>query len=113
MSTFTSTLPDECLDKAFRILQENLKAPKKQGWLKAALSLYSLIHLQSVAEYVKSYRQADKRFWHDLRSPKKEWERLPLLSLRMKQGEIWYANLNPTWRDSEQSGERPSVILSG
>ncbi len=30
----------------------------------------------------------------------------------MKQGEIWYANLNPT-RGSEQAGYRPMVILSG
>lgn len=30
----------------------------------------------------------------------------------MKQGEIWYANLNPS-KGSEQSGMRPVVILSG
>lgn len=30
----------------------------------------------------------------------------------MKQGEIWYANLNPT-EGSEQTGIRPVVILSG
>ncbi len=30
----------------------------------------------------------------------------------MKQGEIWYADLNPT-KGSEQSGFRPLVILSG
>lgn len=30
----------------------------------------------------------------------------------MKQGEIWYANLNPT-KGSEQAGMRPVVILSG
>jgi mRNA interferase MazF len=30
----------------------------------------------------------------------------------MKQGEIWYANLNPT-KGSEQAGMRPAVILSG
>jgi mRNA interferase MazF len=30
----------------------------------------------------------------------------------MKQGEIWYADLNPT-KGSEQSGLRPVVILSG
>jgi mRNA interferase MazF len=30
----------------------------------------------------------------------------------MKQGEIWYANLNPT-EGSEQVGFRPVVILSG
>ena len=30
----------------------------------------------------------------------------------MKQGEIWYANLNPT-KGSEQSGFRPLVIISG
>ncbi len=30
----------------------------------------------------------------------------------MKQGEIWYANLNPT-QGSEQSGFRPLVIISG
>lgn len=30
----------------------------------------------------------------------------------MKQGEIWYANLNPT-KGSEQAGLRPVVILSG
>ncbi len=30
----------------------------------------------------------------------------------MKQGEIWYANLNPS-RGSEQAGFRPVVILSG
>jgi mRNA interferase MazF len=30
----------------------------------------------------------------------------------MTQGEIWYANLNPT-KDSEQAGMRPVVILSG
>lgn len=30
----------------------------------------------------------------------------------MSQGEIWYANLNPT-KGSEQAGIRPVVILSG
>lgn len=30
----------------------------------------------------------------------------------MKQGEIWFANLNPT-KGSEQAGIRPVVILSG
>ena len=30
----------------------------------------------------------------------------------MKQGEIWYADLNPT-KGSEQSGFRPMVIISG
>lgn len=30
----------------------------------------------------------------------------------MKQGEIWYANLNPS-KGSEQAGFRPVVILSG
>ncbi len=30
----------------------------------------------------------------------------------MKQGEIWYADLNPT-KGSEQAGHRPVVILSG
>lgn len=30
----------------------------------------------------------------------------------MKQGEIWYADLNPT-KGSEQSGFRPVVIVSG
>lgn len=30
----------------------------------------------------------------------------------MKQGEIWYSNLNPT-KSSEQSGMRPVVIVSG
>lgn len=30
----------------------------------------------------------------------------------MRQGEIWYANLNPT-RGSEQAGTRPVVIVSG
>ncbi len=30
----------------------------------------------------------------------------------MKQGEIWYADLNPT-KGSEQSGIRPVVIVSG
>ena len=30
----------------------------------------------------------------------------------MRQGEIWFANLNPT-RGSEQSGFRPLVIISG
>ncbi|MFT6801617.1 MAG: mRNA interferase MazF [Salibacteraceae bacterium] len=30
----------------------------------------------------------------------------------MKQGEIWYANLNPT-KGSEQSGFRPIIIISG
>jgi len=30
----------------------------------------------------------------------------------MKQGEIWYADLNPT-KGSEQSGLRPVVIISG
>ena len=30
----------------------------------------------------------------------------------MNQGEIWYANLNPT-KGSEQSGFRPVVIMSG
>jgi mRNA interferase MazF len=30
----------------------------------------------------------------------------------MKQGEIWYANLNPA-KGSEQAGMRPVVILSG
>jgi mRNA interferase MazF len=30
----------------------------------------------------------------------------------MKQGEIWYANLNPT-KGSEQAGFRPVMILSG
>lgn len=30
----------------------------------------------------------------------------------MKQGEIWYANLNPA-KDSEQAGHRPVVIVSG
>jgi len=30
----------------------------------------------------------------------------------MKQGEIWYANLNPT-KGSEQAGHRPVVIISG
>ena len=30
----------------------------------------------------------------------------------MKQGEIWYANLNPT-KESEQAGYRPVVIISG
>ena len=30
----------------------------------------------------------------------------------MKQGEVWYANLNPS-KGSEQAGIRPVVILSG
>lgn len=30
----------------------------------------------------------------------------------MKQGEIWYANLNPS-QESEQAGHRPVVVLSG
>ena len=30
----------------------------------------------------------------------------------MKQGEIWYANLNPT-KGSDQAGHRPVVIISG
>jgi mRNA interferase MazF len=30
----------------------------------------------------------------------------------VKQGEIWYANLNPT-KGSEQAGHRPVVIVSG
>lgn len=30
----------------------------------------------------------------------------------MKQGEIWYANLDPA-KDSEQAGRRPVVIVSG
>lgn len=30
----------------------------------------------------------------------------------MKQGEIWFANLNPV-KGSDQSGQRPVVILSG
>jgi mRNA interferase MazF len=30
----------------------------------------------------------------------------------MRQGEIWYADLNPV-RDSEQAGFRPVVIISG
>lgn len=30
----------------------------------------------------------------------------------MKQGEIWYANLNPT-KGSEQAGFRPVVVVSG
>lgn len=30
----------------------------------------------------------------------------------MKQGEIWFANLNPT-KSSEQAGMRPVVIVSG
>ncbi len=30
----------------------------------------------------------------------------------MKQGEIWYADLNPT-KGSEQAGQRPVVVLSG
>lgn len=30
----------------------------------------------------------------------------------VKQGEIWYTNLNPT-KGSEQAGHRPVVILSG
>lgn len=30
----------------------------------------------------------------------------------MKQGEIWYANLNPV-KGSEQSGHRPVLIMSG
>jgi mRNA interferase MazF len=30
----------------------------------------------------------------------------------MKQGEIWYANLNPT-KGSEQAGTRPVVVVSG
>jgi mRNA interferase MazF len=30
----------------------------------------------------------------------------------MKQGEIWFANLNPT-KGSEQAGSRPVLILSG
>lgn len=30
----------------------------------------------------------------------------------MRQGEIWFANLNPT-KGSEQSGTRPVVIVSG
>lgn len=30
----------------------------------------------------------------------------------MKQGEIWYANLNPT-KGTEQSGFRPVVVISG
>jgi len=30
----------------------------------------------------------------------------------MKQGEIWYANLNPS-KGSEQAGHRPVVIISG
>lgn len=30
----------------------------------------------------------------------------------MKQGELWYANLNPT-KGSEQAGHRPVVIISG
>ena len=30
----------------------------------------------------------------------------------MRQGEIWFADLNPT-KGSEQSGKRPAVIVSG
>ena len=32
--------------------------------------------------------------------------------MNIKQGEIWYANLNPT-KGSEQAGFRPLVIISG
>ena len=30
----------------------------------------------------------------------------------MRQGEVWYANLNPT-KGSEQAGLRPVVVVSG
>lgn len=32
--------------------------------------------------------------------------------MKVKQGEIWYASLNPT-KGSEQAGHRPVVIVSG
>jgi mRNA interferase MazF len=32
--------------------------------------------------------------------------------MKVKQGEIWYANLNPT-KGSEQAGHRPVVVVSG
>ena len=35
-----------------------------------------------------------------------------MIQLNAKQGEIWYANLNPI-KGSEQAGHRPVVIVSG
>ena len=32
---------------------------------------------------------------------------------KVKQGEIWYANLNPIQGGSEQDGNRPVVVMSG
>lgn len=55
MSTFTSTLPDELLDKLSEYAKK-LKLPKNK-LIEAALSLY-LDHLKR-AEYIKSYRQAE------------------------------------------------------
>lgn len=54
MSTFTSTLPDDLLDKLSEYAKK-LKMPKNK-LIEAALSLY-LDHLKR-AEYVKSYRRA-------------------------------------------------------
>jgi predicted transcriptional regulator len=55
MSTFTSTLPDDLLDKLSEYAKK-LKMPKNK-LIEAALSLY-LDHLKR-AEYVKSYRRAE------------------------------------------------------
>lgn len=54
MSTFTSTLPDDLLDRLSEYARK-LKLPRNK-LIEAALSLY-LDHLKR-AEYVKSYRQA-------------------------------------------------------
>lgn len=37
---------------------------------------------------------------------------LPVARSRMRQGEIWFADLNPA-KGSEQSGKRPVVVISG
>ncbi|MDZ4707245.1 MAG: ribbon-helix-helix protein, CopG family [Saprospiraceae bacterium] len=56
MSTFTSTLPDELLEKLSR-KAKSLALPKNK-LIESALTLY-LDHLER-AEYIKSYKRAAK-----------------------------------------------------
>jgi len=77
-----------CFDKLSEYAKKNW-TPKKQAD-EAALSLF-LMHLKSVQNMVKSYRQADNDSDHDC-ARRRRMEELPYFSLRMKARWIWYVD---------------------
>jgi len=113
--TFTSNTPgyEPASDTSFSRICKKTEAfpPKKQADCKQALSLYSWI-ISNVARICQILSSADndsdmialrrRRKWKTyLTQLEENWSKVRL-----------YVDLNPT-EGSEQSGRRPSVILSG